>query len=94
MKRRLQGLHLLNQFLDPIKHSLVGDFGCQALIMVNLAVQLDALFAHGLTSPISQATKPPVKERRWQRHLVSRDADELKSRRRGWDIGDGFFTWA
>jgi len=46
MKRRLLGLHSLDQFLDPIKHSLISDSGRHALVMLNLAVEFDALVTH------------------------------------------------
>jgi hypothetical protein len=44
VKRSLLGNHPFYQFLDPIKHSLIGDFGRHMLVMLDLAVEFDALF--------------------------------------------------
>jgi hypothetical protein len=39
-------LHPLYQFFDPIKRSLIGDPGRQALVMLDLAVEFDTLVTH------------------------------------------------
>jgi len=46
MKRRLLNLHLLYQFPDPIKHSLIGYSGRNTPILLDLAVEFDAPFTH------------------------------------------------
>jgi hypothetical protein len=46
MELSLLGLHPLNQLFDSIKHSLVGDAGRHMLVMLDLAVEFDALVAH------------------------------------------------
>jgi hypothetical protein len=46
VKRWLLGLHALYQFLDPIKRSLIGDPGWHSLVMLDLAVEFDALLTH------------------------------------------------
>jgi len=40
------GPSLALSFLDPIKHSLIGDPGRHTLIMSDLAVESDALLTH------------------------------------------------
>jgi hypothetical protein len=47
MKCGLLGLHPLNQFLDPGKHSLIANSGRHALVMLDLVVEFDALLTHG-----------------------------------------------
>jgi hypothetical protein len=47
MKSDLLSLHLLYQFLDPIKQRLVSDSGRHALIILDLLVDLNALLTHG-----------------------------------------------
>jgi hypothetical protein len=42
----LLGLHPLYQFLDPIKRSLIGNSGRHVLVMLDLAVEFDALVTH------------------------------------------------
>jgi hypothetical protein len=51
VKRRLLGLRPLDQFLDPIEHSLIGDSGRHALVMLDLAVEFDTLVTHFLLVP-------------------------------------------
>jgi hypothetical protein len=46
MKRRLLNLHLLYQFPNPIKHSLIGYSGRNTPILLDLAVEFDAPFTH------------------------------------------------
>jgi hypothetical protein len=46
VKRSLLRLHLLYQFLDPIEHSLIGDSGRDAMVMLDLAVEFGALVTH------------------------------------------------
>jgi hypothetical protein len=48
VERRLLGVRPFYQFLDPIKHSLIGDSGRHALVMRDLAVEFDALLTHCL----------------------------------------------
>jgi hypothetical protein len=43
VERRLLDIRPFCQFLDPIKHSLIGDSGRHALVMIDLLVDLDAL---------------------------------------------------
>jgi hypothetical protein len=43
MKRGFLCLHPRYQFFDPIKGELIGDPGRQALVMLDLAVEFDAL---------------------------------------------------
>jgi hypothetical protein len=42
----LLGLHPLYQLLDPIKRSLIGNSGRHVLVMLDLAVEFDALVTH------------------------------------------------
>jgi hypothetical protein len=46
VKHSLLSFHLLYQFLDPIKCKLIGDLGRQALVMLDLAINFDALITH------------------------------------------------
>jgi hypothetical protein len=46
VERSLLGLHLLYQFLNPIKEIRIGDSGRHALVMLDLAVEFDALVTH------------------------------------------------
>jgi hypothetical protein len=46
MKRQLLSLHPLNQFLDPIKHGVIGDSRRHETVMLDLAGEFDAL-THG-----------------------------------------------
>jgi hypothetical protein len=46
MKRHLLGLRPFDQFLDPIEHSLIGVSGRHSLVMLDLAVEFDALLTH------------------------------------------------
>jgi hypothetical protein len=46
VKRCLLGLHPIYQFLDPVEHSWIGDSGSHTLVMVDLAIDLDALLTH------------------------------------------------
>jgi hypothetical protein len=46
MKRGFLCLHPRYQFFDPIKGGLIGDPGRQALVMLDLAVEFDALVTH------------------------------------------------
>jgi hypothetical protein len=47
VKRGLLRLHPLDQFLDPIEGALVCNRRRQALVMLDLAVEFDALVTHG-----------------------------------------------
>ena len=46
MKGGFLRLHARYQSLDPIKGALIGDPGRQALVMLDLAVEFDALVTH------------------------------------------------
>jgi hypothetical protein len=46
VKHSLLSFHPLDQFLDPIKHSLIGYSGRHALVMLDLAINFDALITH------------------------------------------------
>jgi len=46
VKRSLLGLHSLYQFLDPIEGKLIGDPIGQALVVLDLAVDLNTLVTH------------------------------------------------
>ena len=46
VKRSLLGLHSLYQFLDPIKGKLIGDIIGQALVVLDLAVDLNTFVTH------------------------------------------------
>ena len=46
VKRSLLGFHLLYQFLDPIEGKLIGDTIGQALVVLDLAVDLNTLVTH------------------------------------------------
>ena len=46
VKRSLLGLHSLYQFLDLIKGKLIADAIGQALVVIDLAVDLNALVTH------------------------------------------------
>jgi hypothetical protein len=50
VERRLLGIRLLCQFLDPIKQSLIGESGRQTLVMSDLFVELDTLLTHRLSA--------------------------------------------
>jgi hypothetical protein len=58
MERGLPGTHLRYQFLDPIKRGLIGDPRRQALVMLDLLVDLYALLTHCSTD-LGQAGKQP-----------------------------------
>jgi hypothetical protein len=60
VKRCLLGLHPLYQFLDPIKRSLIGNSGRHVLVMLDLAVEFDALLTHGFTATSGGSTKLSV----------------------------------
>jgi hypothetical protein len=47
MKRQLLSLHPLNQFLDPINRWLICEPGRQETIVLDLAVEFDALVTYG-----------------------------------------------
>jgi hypothetical protein len=57
-KRSLFSVHPFYQFPDPIKPSLIRDPGRQALIMLDHAVEFDALLTHLLTSPLIRRKQP------------------------------------
>ena len=46
VKLGLLGLHLCDQFLDPIHRNLIGDRETYALVMLDLSVELHTLFTH------------------------------------------------
>jgi hypothetical protein len=46
MERSLLGLHPLYQFLDPVECLLIRDAGRHVLVMLDLAVEFDALLTH------------------------------------------------
>ena len=46
VKRSLLGFHLLYQFLDPIEGKLIGDTIGQALVVLDLAVDLNTFVTH------------------------------------------------
>src|ERR1700693_1120595 len=46
VKHSLLSFHPLYQFLDPIKRKLIGDLARQALVMLDLAINFDALIIH------------------------------------------------
>jgi hypothetical protein len=46
VKRGLLCLHSLYQFLDPINGTLICNRGRQALVMLDFAVEFDALVTH------------------------------------------------
>jgi hypothetical protein len=46
MKRSFSCLHSRYQMFDPIKGALIGDHGRQALVMLDLTVEFDALVTH------------------------------------------------
>jgi hypothetical protein len=47
MKCDLLSLHLLNQYLYPIKHLLIRDAGRHVPVMLDLLVEFDARLTHG-----------------------------------------------
>jgi hypothetical protein len=51
VKRGLLDLHLLNQFLDPLKQSRIGYAGRQETVMLNFTVDFNALLTHGFPAP-------------------------------------------
>jgi hypothetical protein len=59
MERSLLSLHPLNQFLDPIKHRLVGDAGRHVPVMLDLAVEFDALVTHGTHLKVTGGKQRP-----------------------------------
>jgi hypothetical protein len=46
VERRLLGIRLLYQFLDPIKQCLISESGRQTLIVSNLFIELDTRLTH------------------------------------------------
>jgi hypothetical protein len=61
VKRSLLDLRPLDQFLDPIEHSLIGNSGRYALVVRDLAVEFDAPVTH-CVAPFHHAgaTRLPV----------------------------------
>jgi hypothetical protein len=60
VKRRLLGFRPLYQFPDPIEHSLIGDSGRHALVMLDLAVEFDALLTHQLFLSSKKTDQRPI----------------------------------
>jgi hypothetical protein len=58
MKRQLLSLHPLNQFLDPINRWLICKPGRQETMVLDLAVEFDALVTHG--SPFQAGDARPA----------------------------------
>ncbi len=58
MKGDLLGLRLLDQFLDPIKYWLIRDTGRQNTLMLDLIVEFDTLFAHGIRLKVTGGKQP------------------------------------
>jgi hypothetical protein len=50
VKRRLLGLRLLYQSIDPVKHRLISESGRQKLVMSDLFVELETLLIHCLSA--------------------------------------------
>jgi hypothetical protein len=58
MKRGFLCLHARYQFFDPIKGALIGDPGRKALLMLDLAVEFDALVTHRNPARIVKRSNP------------------------------------
>jgi hypothetical protein len=58
MKRGFSCLHSRYQMFDPIHDALIGDHGRQALIMLDLAVEFDALGTHRNPAQIVKRSNP------------------------------------
>jgi hypothetical protein len=58
MKRSFSCLHSRYQMFDPIKGALIGDHGRQALVMLDLAVEFDALGTHRNPVQIVKRSNP------------------------------------
>jgi hypothetical protein len=58
MKSDLLSLHLLYQLLDPIKYWLIRDAGCQNTVMLDLTVEFDTLFTHGIRLKVTGGKQP------------------------------------